>query len=652
MSRRATLLSLAGVLAWVSVASAEGVLDLIPRDAAAALTIRNLNDLKKKGDRFIADGQLKSLPRLSQLFDALLDGQGIRGGVDLDGSMAVMVANPKLLGITLFDDNGKPNFSGDVSGLFVIVLPISDSDAMAANFGIAKGALKPDTLVQGKAKAFGTQFYVRGKYLYFGNDAKVVRAVATRPRAGAELAPGPRRQLLRADVLLHLNREHLAGFWKSMLNDLKKEFLSHASPEDEKALGQLIDTLSVIQTSWITARLDDGLGLSWLNTFPKEGVLEARQYLTRLAGGSGPADLAGLPEGNVIAAQALRGDGARNAAIARVCYASLWDHTFRNLGWLAATDQINHVGVFTEVWKHLKGSRVAVYQNANRAANGLLSVVAILDTEDAEKFLGELRQLAHFGGDDLDLSDRAGRANDRAAVEALIRDLGDDRFPVRESASTKLALIGEAALPQLEMALKSDDAEVRRRAANIKETVVGNAVDRRKELLEKDALRHVHPVFGFQSKPEIIAGQRVDVSRVRLQDRDAKAAAALRDTFGPDWDRIRLVVHDKRVVVLVGSDRDLLTATLANLKEGKRGLADAKVLAGVYGHGNATRRGELHLSLEAAQALWSGADLAQLKPVKARSLTSFALSVDPDLLELDVWIPVSEAKVLEKAGAP
>jgi hypothetical protein len=181
---------------------------------------------------------------------------------------------------------------------------------------------------------------------------------------------------------------------------------------------------------------------------------------------------------------------------------------------------------------------------------------------------------------------------------------------------------------------------------------VASAVARRKELLDPEALRHVHPVFGFQGKPESLDGRRVDVVRVRLQDKDAKAAAALREAFGPDWDRIRLAVHGKQVVVLVGSDRTLLAATLANLKEGKRGLADAKVLAAASGHANPSRRGELHVSLEAARALWTGADLEKPGAVGARPLTSVALVVDPDYLELDVWIAPAEAKILEEVGAP
>jgi hypothetical protein len=154
------------------------------------------------------------------------------------------------------------------------------------------------------------------------------------------------------------------------------------------------------------------------------------------------------------------------------------------------------------------------------------------------------------------------------------------------------------------------------------------------------------------AKPETIDGVRVDVLRVKLAEKDAKAAAALKEFFGPDWDRIRLAVYGKQVVLLIGSDRALLGAALANLKEGKRGLAAAKGLAGAAGHVNPARQAELHVSLAAAQALRTGADLGQPAAKEAPALTSFAVTVAADFLELDVWLPPAEAKVVEKATRP
>lgn len=63
-------------------------------------------------------------------------------------------------------------------------------------------------------------------------------------------------------------------------------------------------------------------------------------------------------------------------------------------------------------------------------------------------------------------SDSEKEARDRK-IARLIGQLGDDEFETREEASQALAALGEAALPALGKAVKSDDLEVRRRAAKL-----------------------------------------------------------------------------------------------------------------------------------------------------------------------------------------
>src|SRR5205085_11503102 len=121
-----------------------------------------------------------------------------------------------------------------------------------------------------------------------------------------------------------------------------------------------------------------------------------------------------------------------------------------------------------------------------------------LDTDDAGKFLADMKRLTRLSGTvGLDLSDK-GQKDDVAAVGKLIRDLGDDDFEVRESASNRLALIGEAALPLIEKALKAGDAEVRRRAEDLKARIVAAAVARRKELLAKESPWRIRPTSHFE----------------------------------------------------------------------------------------------------------------------------------------------------------
>lgn len=58
-------------------------------------------------------------------------------------------------------------------------------------------------------------------------------------------------------------------------------------------------------------------------------------------------------------------------------------------------------------------------------------------------------------------------SDDKAAIRRLIDRLGSDDFRVREEATRKLKALGEKALPQVEKAVQSADAEVRRRAQRI-----------------------------------------------------------------------------------------------------------------------------------------------------------------------------------------
>jgi uncharacterized protein (TIGR03067 family) len=72
---------------------------------------------------------------------------------------------------------------------------------------------------------------------------------------------------------------------------------------------------------------------------------------------------------------------------------------------------------------------------------------------------------------------RPGSGDDaqRDRIAALIRQLGDQEFAKREAASRELDAIGEPALDALRKASRDDDAEVRRRAADILAAITGRA---------------------------------------------------------------------------------------------------------------------------------------------------------------------------------
>ena len=73
-------------------------------------------------------------------------------------------------------------------------------------------------------------------------------------------------------------------------------------------------------------------------------------------------------------------------------------------------------------------------------------------------------------------------------VAGLIKDLGDNSFRIREDAQTELIRIGPPAIPQLEQAMSSEDAEIRLRAGNILPKIRKQAAEQASEAIRKRLL--------------------------------------------------------------------------------------------------------------------------------------------------------------------
>src|SRR5262249_50301271 len=116
------------------------------------------------------------------------------------------------------------------------------------------------------------------------------------------------------------------------------------------------------------------------------------------------------------------------------------------------------------------------------------------------------------------------------------------------------------------------------------------------------------------------------------------------------WDRVRLAAQGKQVVVLLGSDEQLLDTALANLKDGKPGLAASKSLSAFARQADAGRKLELHAAMGTVLELLRGEDLRRAKPGGAApALSSASLAVGPDRLRLDLWLPAKEVGAVVKS---
>jgi hypothetical protein len=203
MLRRSTLAAMALLLLGSAPAPAQqGVLDLIPADAAAALAVRNLDELATKGDKLMADAQLQlqNVPRPSQLVAQLYNFLGGQGSIDPKGSAAILLARPEKK-----DDWGRwgiPN-----SRLLVGVVPVGNRAMLAGAFDLKPEQLRPDKAVRGKLQGGPERLYLllRGKHLYVGEDEEIVTRLGRAKPLRDQLPAARRKQLQEADVVAFID---------------------------------------------------------------------------------------------------------------------------------------------------------------------------------------------------------------------------------------------------------------------------------------------------------------------------------------------------------------------------------------------------------------------------------------------------------------
>jgi hypothetical protein len=599
-------------------------LELVRDNAVAAIVLRSPVDLGRRGDQVLSDAKIEGSFRPSQIVNLLQLGLGLLGvqqGADFDGAFAAMI----------FPDPAGERVANPELFLrsFVVMVPFTDREQMAKNFGFGKAEL-PDGKVTRLMKRVGNSIEfvaMRDKHIYLAaSEAVLEQALKGRPVAG-QVTKAQRESFGTADLLIYVNPRPLKKDWLEFRKDTEDRLAKLAEePEDKKVVQQLVRSLDDFKFFLGAARLDKGVGLQVLAAFDEQGAA-AKDFLGSLRPEQ-PAHFEGLPQERRVAAYARAGTNARTKLLGR----ALADFFLRELlqanRLTSEADRPTMLGVLNEVWRRVRGSRVGLYLTSDEARLGLFSVVAVLDTKDAGEFVTELRTLARIGDGTLDPSKPDGKKE--LDVAKLVRDLSDARYTVRAPATTKLRLIGEPAVAELEKAAKDGkDLETMRRAQRLLEQIGAVSAERRKELLKKDVPRFVRPTFGWVAKAESRLGQPVDIVHVKLKDE--AAAGALKQYFGPDWDKLRLAVRGQQVVLLLGSETALFEETLKNIESGKAVAA--------AGQGAATLA-RIQVSVDALASLVTGG--ARRLPGKA--LPSLTLSVPSSGVQLDVFVPAAELK--------
>jgi hypothetical protein len=554
------------VLAAAPAAAQQKALDLIPEDAALGLVVKDLGDLRDKGDRFFAQNKISEqhVSRPSTLFADAFKHLKMEKGLDKNGSAALILPNLKKVGINKLDLK-QPDI-GDILNVIqslVFVAPVSDADEMASNFGLKAGELKSGKMKSVEGNFLGTWYLrLKGKHLLLGFREEAVSAVADSKPLRGVWSPAQETMLAKADIALHIGRVGWGRVWRSFLDQVK-EGLTLQEEADNAVVKQFVQALSEVRFAVAGLRLEDGIRLDLIVSFPKGGA-EATEFLTVLRGGPGASELLGLPRVDPLIAYAAKGDGERNVTQARALFKNLLDKWLGIEVTMDPPDRKKFWAAFETMYRHLKGSRAVIYHTDRSAADkvGSVAAIAILDVDAPE---------------------------------------------IHREGWTTLAEVANNAAPK----------------------VVRQG-------------RESSPRFTFKPKAETLDGAAVDVVTMEVPGLKAKVAREYRQLLGPDWNKVRMVVVGKQVVWLIGSDVATLRQTLRNLKSGDKGLAGHKAVVAALNRLAPERKVELHVNLN--NYLGFPKEVARVE-----ALSSIALTVEADRVQLEIRVPNSEVRALVQA---
>src|SRR5262249_31541196 len=152
-----------------------------------------------------------------------------------------------------------------------------------------------------------------------------------------------------------------------------------------------------------------------------------------------------------------------------------------------------------------------------------------------------------------------------------------------------------------------------------------------------------------KEKEETLDGQAVDLLTVEVPKLPPAVQREYQSLLGPDWNKLRMVVQGKKVVGLFGSDVETLRETLKNIRGGDKGLAEHKTVQTGLARLAPERKLELHVSL-LNYLPFNAAPTDKLPaPQAVSTLSSVALTIETDRIQLDLQVPKEDVLWLVKA---
>ena len=659
------------------------VTDLVPQKAIASIFFRNIDELRANGDPVFKKAGWPFAP--TQLLGWVGQELKVNGLVDGDRPCGVAFFE--------FEDEKRPGgfFLPPAAAMFAI----RDLDELAKRLGTTSDDLKAGMTISGSGQLGYMERHYRfsGDYLWIASDERLFVELSNRMPLNFAIAKPRRDRMQQSDILLSFRPTASVADREQMLKNGQRWIDEHPemSVEEQAAMRELFAVFESMSNAVLGVHVHkDGIEVDADVYFDFRKREAVQTVLQRFNPTGAASSLSGLPDGKVLFSHALQADGkaslpALNALLPELTLARNW-RSVDGLEILTEVQQLKLLGLFGEVWRKLKGYRLATYLASDPSQHGLLGIVAVLDTNNPEQVVSDVRELAEFINGFRLFVVEADKTNNthptlsnegKARVRKLVEQLSSDDFATRQSASIRLILIGETVRPFVEpLTERSGDDESSRPEASRQARRVITLLDKAQERSSKSALtpqllnnEELRFRFSTASVPDSKRQvHSIEVEHAANTEKHQILEQQMRKLLGPEWNRLRLVPFENRLLVLIGSDPDLLRRAIASAETQNPSL-QTETAAAVYGPPLNTARGaEFHIDLSLIRDVFSrpnqvreasNSETLQSQslstadsPVPGKSdrsppdFSSLTFTIQDDYLSIEWRLPVAEIRAL------
>ena len=590
--------------------------DVIPGDAMMGLAIRDLSDLKRKMIRFSEhanDPYSNMLSSVANLGPTIFRGWlGMKDSIDETGAAAVV------------------SFGGGRT--YAFVLPITDIPAAAKAYGKRETDLASGRLTKTNI-AFGSQLSLGAtkNHVVIGNQDAVAQTLKAKGLS----------TVIRADTAALLANHDLLLTFNSRLFRERKENNELEMSDWWEIFPGILDLTNEGELDRTCIGLQIGNGIASTLVFDFDGD-ESRKALTKLQNRSHKSNLNGLPLGDVVFATA-RSSGPESGDLIRNTLDYLTNMRFV-LGYqnsVAPQQAAGLLSILDQGIQRAEVSRAALYRNDPAKRHGDFCLIGILDTDDGDDFIQEIRKLVPIVNASLYPENELPEEINQQAIDNMVSFLSHENSRAREFMMTKLRLLGRRALPALREAAESDNPIVKGRAAHMIELIDSDLTKDRTSFLSNKLTNQLQPDFGYLVDYEHRGGQPIDALQLTLQNESEQITQKLNAMLGPNWNKLRIANVNDQIVFLLGSNLDLFDETLENLRDGLPGIQEEKYYADFQKNSPGELMSEIHICLGTVVQL-SGKKQDDANQLPTNTPTSIGVSVSPQQVRVDVVVPVSE----------